>query len=439
MNKFYIKIFKILMDIKFKLSTYYSELLNQISQLSSERIKEYKDINIKEKSLLKILEYIKNLTSVLIELKISEVSSENEKNKEYFQLENYVKKLEKDIKIFYSQIFEYKIQITSLEDKIKVYKVIHKEYEELKEKVKFFDGKFLDNEKKENEILILRQENEIIKKELLKVEKKNKLNENMKKNYITKINELYNEIKQLNKKLESKSNLNNNISNYNSSNTPNVNINISNYDNNFLSKLLYKPNINELKNIISNNIINKKQNKYLKGLKNFFQQTTYNNKRQNNYNITKNLYLNSNNNLKSNNINCSTVSTSGQNIFTSNYNKINSQDRIKKKRKNKNWKNKNSISMKIEKDENNKSLPINKYLRNKSHSRYKNKYNNKKTYNKINSLKPNESCPISCKNKGSSKVRRLLNKNLCNNNYNTYRDKRLKKSNSALNIIIIPK
>ncbi len=230
MNKFYIKIFKILMDIKFKLSTYYSELLNQISQLSSERIKEYKDINIKEKSLLKILEYIKNLTSVLIELKISEVSSENEKNKEYFQLENYVKKLEKDIKIFYSQIFEYKIQITSLEDKIKVYKVIHQEYEELKEKVKFFDGKFFDNEKKENEILILRQENEIIKKELLKVEKNNKLNENMKKNYITKINELYNEIKQLNKKLESKSNLNNNISNYNSSNTPNVNINISNYD-----------------------------------------------------------------------------------------------------------------------------------------------------------------------------------------------------------------
>ena len=428
------------MDIKFKLSTYYSELLNQISEFSSERIKEYKKVNIKEKSSIKILEYIKDLTSVLIELKISEVSSENEKNKEYFQLEDYVKKLEKDIKIFYSQIFEYKIQVASLEDKIKVYKIIHQEYESLKEKVKFFDGKFLDNEKKENEILILKKENEIIKKELSKAEKKNESNENLKKNYITKINELYKEIKQLNKKLESKSIVNNNISNYNSSNTPNVNKNINNNnDNNLLSKLLYKPNINELKNIISNNTINKNHYKFLKGLKNFFQQTTYNNKRQNNYNITKNLYLNSNNNLKSNNINCSTVSTSGQNIFTSNYNKINSHDRIIKIKKTNNWKNKNSISMKIEKDENNKSLPINKLIRNKSHSRYKHQNNNKKTYSKINSLKPNESCPITCKNRRSSKVRRLLNKNLNNNNYNTYRDKIIKKSNSALNIIIIPK
>jgi hypothetical protein len=428
------------MDIKFKLSAYYSELLNQISEFSSERIKEYKKVNIKEKSSIKILEYIKDLTSVLIELKISEVSSENEKNKEYFQLEDYVKKLEKDIKIFYSQIFEYKIQVASLEDKIKVYKIIHQEYESLKEKVKFFDGKFLDNEKKENEILILKKENEIIKKELSKAEKKNESNENLKKNYITKINELYKEIKQLNKKLESKSIVNNNISNYNSSNTPNVNKNINNNnDNNLLSKLLYKPNINELKNIISNNTINKNHYKFLKGLKNFFQQTTYNNKRQNNYNITKNLYLNSNNNLKSNNINCSTVSTSGQNIFTSNYNKINSHDRIIKIKKTNNWKNKNSISMKIEKDENNKSLPINKLIRNKSHSRYKHQNNNKKTYSKINSLKPNESCPITCKNRRSSKVRRLLNKNLNNNNYNTYRDKIIKKSNSALNIIIIPK
>ena len=428
------------MDIKFKLSAYYSELLNQISEFSSERIKEYKKVNIKEKSSIKILEYIKDLTSVLIELKISEVSSENEKNKEYFQLEDYVKKLEKDIKIFYSQIFEYKIQIASLEDKIKVYKIIHQEYEALEEKVKFYDGKFLDNEKKENEILILKKENEIIKKELSKVEKKNESNENLKKNYITKINELYKEIKQLNKKLESKSIVNNNISNYNSSNTPNVNKNINNNnDNNLLSKLLYKPNINELKNIISNNTINKNHYKFLKGLKNFFQQTTYNNKRQNNYNITKNLYLNSNNNLKSNNINCSTVSTSGQNIFTSNYNKINSHDRIIKIKKTNNWKNKNSISMKIEKDENNKSLPINKLIRNKSHSRYKHQNNNKKTYSKINSLKPNESCPITCKNRRSSKVRRLLNKNLNINNYNTYRDKIIKKSNSALNIIIIPK
>ena len=168
-----------------------------------------------------------------------------------------------------------------------------------------------------------------------------------------------------------------------------------------------------------------------------------NNKRQNNFNITKNLYLNSNINLKSNIINCSTVSTSGQNIFTSNYNRINSHDKIQKQKNCKNNKTKkNSISMKIEKEQNNKSFSVNKYIRNASHSRskYKSDNKNKKTYSKINNLKPNESCPMSCKNKGSSKVRKFSNKNKENNyKYNTFYQKKFKKSNSTLNIIIVPK
>ena len=202
------------MDIKFKLSTYYSDLLNQISEYSQEKIKEYKNINCKDRNIFEIFEYIKKLTTILIELKVSEVISKNDNNKIYFQLENYTKKLEKDIKLLYREIFEYKIQTNALEDKIKVYRIIQEEYEELKEKVKFFGGKFLDNEKKENEI---------IKKELTKFDKKNQLNETLKNNYITKINELNKEIEQLNKKLESKLNLSNNMINYNSSNSSSVN------------------------------------------------------------------------------------------------------------------------------------------------------------------------------------------------------------------------
>ena len=230
--------------------------------------------------------------------------------------------------------------------------------------------------------------------------------------------------------------------NHYATNAPSVNINISNHDNNLLTKILYKPDINEMKNIITNNMINKKHYKYLKELKNMFQKTTYKNKRQNKLNITKNLYLNSNTNLKSN-INCSTVSTSVQNIFTSNYNKINSHDGIKKTKdgKSKKNKNKNSISMKIEKEQNNKSFSVSKYIRNVSHSRhkYKSDNKNKKSYSKINNLKPNESCPMSCKNRGCNKVSKFLNKNMGNNNYNTYYEKKFKKSNSALNVIIVPK
>ena len=430
------------MDIKFKLTTYYSDLLKQISEYSSEKVKEYKKIICKDKNISELFEYIKHLTSLLIELKISNFSSNYKKN-DYIKLENYTKKLETDIKKLYKQIFEYKIQTTALEDKIKVYKIIQQDYEELKEKVKYFGGKFLDNERKENEILILRQENETIKKELAKFNKKNQLNETLKNNYITKINEMNEEIAKLNKKLESKLNISSCINNYNSSNASSANINITNQDNNLLSKLLYKPDIIEMKNIISNKIINKKHYKFLTGLKHIIQKTTFNNtKRQSNHNITKNLYLNSNNNLKSN-FNCSTVSTSVQNIFTSNYNKINSHDKIKKNKKRKNQRNINSISMKIEKEQNNKSFSLNKYIRNGNHNRHINKSdnNNKKSNSKINNPKPNENCPMSCKNKGSSRVRKILKKNLGINNYNTFYDSniRFKKCNSTLNIKIVPK
>ena len=98
--------------------------------------------------------------------------------------------------------------------------------------------------------------------------------------------------------------------------------------------------------------------------------------------------------------------------------------------------------MKIEKEQSNKSFSVNKYIRNASHSQSKYKSDNKikKTYSKINNLKPNENCPMSCKNKGSSKVRKFSNKSKENNyKYNTFYQKKFKKSNSTLNIIIVPK
>ena len=63
--------------------------------------------------------------------------------------------------------------------------------------MKYYNGKFLDNERKNNEIIILRQENEIIKKDIEKFNKISKLNETMKYNYITKINKLKKEIENL--------------------------------------------------------------------------------------------------------------------------------------------------------------------------------------------------------------------------------------------------
>ena len=52
--------------------------------------------------------------------------------------------------------------------KLNAYMEMETEFEELKEKVKYEGGKFLNNERKDNEIMILRQENSILKKEITK-------------------------------------------------------------------------------------------------------------------------------------------------------------------------------------------------------------------------------------------------------------------------------
>ena len=201
------------MDINSQLYSFYLELLNEISKYSSKRKIQYNNDNYENLCTNIIIEKIKASTLELIDLRIS--YNGNDKNNNYYLLENYTKKLEKDIKIFYHKLFEYKIHNDVLEDKIKMYRLMQEEFEELKEKVRYVGGKFLDNEKKDNEIIIIRQENDILKKEIAKYDRVNNLNETLKNNYLKKINDLQNEIEQLNKKLESKnSNSNNSISNY---------------------------------------------------------------------------------------------------------------------------------------------------------------------------------------------------------------------------------
>ena len=425
------------MDIKSQLYSFYLDLLNEISNYSSVKIKDYKNINYQKIGISELLEHIKDSTSELIDLKISKnVSKDINNNKNYLLLENYTKKLEYDLKRFYHIIFEYKIQNNALEDKVKMYQIMQVEYEELKQKVKYVGGKFLDNERKDNEIIIIREENNNLKKEIAKLDKINKLNESLKKNYLNQINSLQSEIEQLNKKLESKYNSNNSISNYNSSNASNINININNNDN-FLSKIISKHDIENTNNFNSNNSSHKNKYNYLKGLKNLFPKNSfYNNKRPSNYNIIKNIYMNSNNNK--NNFNSSTVSTINTNIFTSNYNKliynISKKRKNTSKKKHKEHKKCNSITMKIEKEEE-KSLSVNKYFRNNNDSRfmYKSDSKNKKTYSKINNF-PNDICPMSCQHKSSNKMKKSLSKKIKTNKSNN--EFKMKKSNSALNIKI---
>ena len=420
--------------MKSQLYSYFLDILNELSNYSTDKLNSYKNINYQNLNVTELIKNIKDSTNDLIIAKTSKIMMDKDNYKTYNQLENYTRKLEHDIKLFYRKYFYHKLQNDALEDKIKAYRIIQEKYEELKDKVKYVGGRFLDNEKKDNEIIILRQENNILKKEVEKLDKFNKLNETLVKNYLCKIKKLQSEIEHLNKKLESKYNPNNSNSNYNSSNATNINLN--NNNENILSKLIPKHDSDNANNIISNNSTLKNHYNCLKGIKTLFHKNTINNrKRPSNYTKIKSIYMNSNNSIR-NNFNCSTISTINTNIFTSNYHKL--MNNISGHRKNnsknkykKNQKKSTSLSMKFEKEEE-KSLSMNKYLKN-FNDMYKSDYKTKKTYHKIINFKSNENCPLSCQHKN----RKYLNNKIRTNKIH-HKDK-MKKSNSALNIKVFSK
>ena len=88
------------------------------------------------------------------------------------QIENYIIKLENDKRKNIKEIFEKKNENEVYVHKMRKYLDINEQYEKLKIKVKFKKGKFLNDDKKENEIFILRQENSNLKKEINKLENK---------------------------------------------------------------------------------------------------------------------------------------------------------------------------------------------------------------------------------------------------------------------------
>ena len=347
-------------DIKIKIYEFYTEIKSSLS--SSEKEKLSKDTNLEitpNSKLSLIIKHLKNYIKFLIEYKNNNSIDNIKINNDFYrQLESYIIKLESDIKYLVKKQYQNKIQKDSLEMKIRAYAQIEEEYEELKTKVKYEDGKFLENDRKDNEIIILRRENSNLKKEIIKLEeeindlekikfkneeleKKNKDYEEIIKGFKNKIKELNHKIKELEEELI---NTKNNFTNNNEYNEYLININDKNsrnkIDNNNIGtrKLsLEKYSINNKNNILKHGITNYKLLSHLY-----------------NYESTKN---NHNNSVKTVDTNKFTVST---------YNKINNHKKIIIPLKNdfyintKKIKN-NSISMREEK-ENPES--ISKYISN---------------------------------------------------------------------------
>ena len=193
------------LNIKKELFSLYNTIKNKISdnKIFKNNLQRIADINkVNSKDLINAL---KNFFIDLINNKDLQFflnnNNMNELRKNYLQLENQIRKLETDNKYYLKNLMQNKIIKDSLEMKLNAYMSLAEEYEELKEKVKYEGGKFLDNDRKDNEIIIVRQENSSLKKEIVKLENKNKINENKIKDYQNIIKELEYNKEYLNKKI----------------------------------------------------------------------------------------------------------------------------------------------------------------------------------------------------------------------------------------------
>ena len=137
--------------------------------------------NLRLTSFAQIIKYIEDSIKILIKKKVDEYkalqSKENSvkiNSNDIQNYENQLRKLEEKERRLTKKVFQNNLQKNSLEYKIGEYMQIEEEYEEMKVKFKYEEGKFMDNERKDNEIFILRSENTNLKKEIEQLSSKNK-------------------------------------------------------------------------------------------------------------------------------------------------------------------------------------------------------------------------------------------------------------------------
>ena len=141
--------------------------------------------------------------------------------------ENIIKNLESRERRLYKSIFQDKLRNDAMESKIGEYMEMETEFEELKAKLKYEGGRFLNNDRKDNEIIIIRSENTNLKNIIKKLEDKIEKNNELQLSKDRLINDLKEKIKTLEKnKIEIKNNINNSVrEQLNLINGINININ----------------------------------------------------------------------------------------------------------------------------------------------------------------------------------------------------------------------
>ena len=233
------------------LYTLFYEIKSEILGCKIEIEEEEYEENIKTITIPNLIKYIHDSIQILIIKKIEDTKQQQKEEDEKFYTwkynENKYKKninINNDLKASYEnniqymenkerklmkKIFQDRLKIDAMENKISGYIDMEYEFEEMKAKFKYEDGRFLKNDRKDNEIIIIRNENSNLKKIINILEQQIKKNNEILLAKDRVINNLKDEIKLLEKnqrKYEIKNNYNNSIKEqYNLLNGINININ----------------------------------------------------------------------------------------------------------------------------------------------------------------------------------------------------------------------
>ena len=169
-----------------------SEIINSKIEIEEDEYQE----NINSTTIPQLVNYIHDSIQILLKKKIEDTKEEQkELDKIYYlnnnnnsksnkisnieehnsEYENIIRNLESKQRILTKNYFQQKLQIDAMENKLEEYMEMEDEFEEMKTKLKYEDGRFLNNDRKDNEILIIRGENSILKNEINKLEEKVKL------------------------------------------------------------------------------------------------------------------------------------------------------------------------------------------------------------------------------------------------------------------------
>ena len=250
-----------------------SEILGCKIEIEEEEYQE----NDRAITIPKLVDYLHDSIQILIKKKIDDTKLEQKKrDKRYYtnnintpigldekeQYENIIRKLESKERKLSKIIFQNKLQKDVMENKISEYMEMEDEFEEMKTKLKYEEGRFLKNDRKDNEIIIIRGENSNLKQSIKQLEEKINLLEKDKQDKTKIINELQDNMKKFKLKLKDlqKQNeilnahcINININNVNGNNH-NKNGNIYNNNNNINPANLNSPS-NKDENVNKNKMM----------------------------------------------------------------------------------------------------------------------------------------------------------------------------------------